>query len=211
MTIEKFDFNINVSQVLEWQYNNALKLQQIIENEQTWNDEYVNQFINDWYNNVFNLDTANDFGLQVWAIILGVHFDLATVTVSSIGVLGYDVGQNFDNATFAPDNSTYLTTSQKRLILQLRYSQMTTNATIDSIYSAVNRVLSGAMVYDNLDMSINVALPTYPDFYSQFILDNYDIIPKPAGVKLNYEFGTASWFGFNGSNGNGFDNSTFQN
>lgn len=73
MKIGKADFSIwGEEDVLIWQYCNAPNLAQIIENEFAFYKKNVNDFFNDWYNDVFNLLTANTFGLNVWANILGV-------------------------------------------------------------------------------------------------------------------------------------------
>jgi len=208
MTVETFDFESNLLQVLLWQYNEAANIQSLLEKKQEWTDQNVTQFINDWYDNVYNLNTTNEFGLQVWAIILGVKFDLATVTITQ--AFGFDHNGTFDTSTFAPENGTSLTIEQRRTILKFRYLYLTTNATIDKIDSAVKAILGNtAMVYDNLDMTLTVAMANYPDFYTKFILDNYNVIPRPAGVELKYALGYSRWFGFDGSLGNNFDNSNF--
>lgn len=73
MQIGKADFSIwGENDVLIWQYCNAPNLAQIIENEFAFYNKNVRDFFNDWYNDVFNLLTANTFGLNVWANILGV-------------------------------------------------------------------------------------------------------------------------------------------
>ena len=209
MTVQQFDFSVNVLQSLIWQYNDATSLQTLIEKKQEWIDENWRDFWDNWYRDVFDLRTANDFGLSVWSKILGVQFtlseDIPTVVFSFDGG-----GQTFDNAGFLSGGALVLTKEQKRTILQLRYRQMTSKATVDDVYYAVSQILSGGGVLDNLDMSMTLTMSDYPDGYSLFILDNYEhVIPRPAGVKFNRRFGYSNWFGFEGSGGQSFDNSSF--
>src|ERR1700733_14966336 len=69
--IQQFDFSVNLLQAILWQYNDAINLQALLEAKDSWYFNNQTQFWNHWFNNVFNLATANDFGLAVWSIILG--------------------------------------------------------------------------------------------------------------------------------------------
>jgi hypothetical protein len=69
--IQQFDFSVNLLQALLWQYNGATNLQGLLEAKYNWYYTNQSQFWNDWIGNVFNLATADDFGLAVWSIILG--------------------------------------------------------------------------------------------------------------------------------------------
>ena len=55
-----------------WQYANAKNLNAIINDELEFFNVNVNQFFTNWEKDVFNLITANTFGLNVWGKILGV-------------------------------------------------------------------------------------------------------------------------------------------
>ena len=68
--IERFDFSVNVLRSLLWQYNNAPNIQALLQDKQTFYNQAQEQFWQDWLTNVFNLETANEFGLAVWSIIL---------------------------------------------------------------------------------------------------------------------------------------------
>ena len=69
--IQQFDFTVNLLQALLWQYNGALNLQGLLEAKQNWYNVNQTAFWQNWYYNVFNLETADQFGLVVWSIILG--------------------------------------------------------------------------------------------------------------------------------------------
>ncbi len=65
-------YNTDQMQVLKWLQNNAPNIQAMIAAKKNWYAIYNDQFWTDFYNNTFNLKTANIFGIAVWSIILGV-------------------------------------------------------------------------------------------------------------------------------------------
>jgi hypothetical protein len=75
-SIEEFDFSVDVLSALLWRHNEANVLQSLLQSKQNWYQQNHTQFWTDWCTNVFNLDTANEFGLSVWAQILGVPLQL---------------------------------------------------------------------------------------------------------------------------------------
>lgn len=187
MTVEQINNSIKVDEVLLWQYNNATKLQTIIENKQAFLDTNFTQFFDDWYNDVFNLATANDFGLSVWAVILNVNFANAPATPSTW--FSFDgVSANFDNGIFYPENTIYISTEDKRTILQFRYKYLISNGNINDVCNAVQALFTGATVTDNLNMTITVNIPFTPTIEQLFILNNYNVIPVPAGVSITYNY-----------------------
>jgi hypothetical protein len=203
MTEKEFDFSIDLMQSLLWQYNDATRLQALIQQKQDWlNTEYT-EFWQNWIRDVFDLRTANDFGLQVWAIILGVT--LAPETGSDGAgkkVFGFDpYHQNFNNGNFSKIQGAVikLTTAQKRLILQLRYYQLVARGTVPEINFMLSKLFpNGAWVIDTLDMSfVTYVFSSRPNSHIQFILDNYDLLPRPAGVGVKYWVADHNAFGFN--------------
>jgi hypothetical protein len=74
--IEDFDFSVDLLQNLLWRNDEAATLQALMQAKQDWYAKNHQQFWDDWCTNVFNLDTANEFGLSVWAQILGVPLSL---------------------------------------------------------------------------------------------------------------------------------------
>lgn len=61
---------INLEKTILWQYDKATRLQKLITEKQKWYKQNVSDFIINFFNNVFNLKTANDFGLNIWGKIL---------------------------------------------------------------------------------------------------------------------------------------------
>lgn len=58
--------------VFLWQYDNALCLNKILQNEIDFYGENIGDYVQDWITDVFQLSTANTFGLNVWGKVLGV-------------------------------------------------------------------------------------------------------------------------------------------
>ena len=68
MKIYNPDYAVDLLQALIWQYDNAPRLQKLIQQKQDWYNRNNTEFWTDWLKNVFNINTANDFGLTVWGI-----------------------------------------------------------------------------------------------------------------------------------------------
>jgi hypothetical protein len=213
--IEAFNPNLNLLEVLLWEYNEATGLQSIIEQKQAWYEENQVKFWQDWYTNVFNLETANEFGLSVWARILDVPLTFTT-PASDPSKIGWAFGplrKNFNNGNFkqADSGTGLLTTEQKRIVLQLRYFQLTTNADLLSVNQFLSYLFleNYGLVYvrDNYDMTISYVFTFYPPSQLQQVLENFDILPRPTGVKANIELALESFFGF--ENHANFDNGNF--
>jgi hypothetical protein len=63
-------------------------------------------------------------------------------------------------------------------------------------------------VRDNLDMTMTYVFGFYPPDEIKFIVDNYAVLPRPAGVLLNYVIAGVKKFGFGSLNLN-FNNGNF--
>lgn len=75
-SIEDFEFSIDMLSALIWRNNEASAIQSLLQSKLAWYDQNHEKFWDDWCTNVFNLDTANAFGLSVWAQILGIPLQL---------------------------------------------------------------------------------------------------------------------------------------
>lgn len=198
--IQDFNFSINLLESLLWQYNEAETLESILQQKQDWTNENYVTFWEDWYNNVFNLETANDFGLDVWAKILDVNFVIPPGAVRNTNLFGFGVeNENFFNSNFSPSGNedTEYTTEQRRLILRLTYIKYVSRGTVPE----TNKILTdffGFKVYilDNLNMTGTVIFSQTVAEQEIEILEKYDLIPRPAGVKIDYSTVTGNGFGF---------------
>jgi hypothetical protein len=353
--VQDFDFSVDLLRALLWQDNSAPILTSLLTQKQDWYDENVTQFWEDWIANVFDVRTANEFGLAVWAIILGVPttvilppttkknfgfgllnyvvdptnangdwststgtittgysdpnggtqgVELAltgatpsvtagiasggipsgTVTVSfkaklvsgtqgtiNSSVGGTSIGNwpvltpgvwttvtltgansssgttsfqlvsasgasaptiavwgvrlcastetdngklNFNRGNFGINNSTpaNLTLDQKRILILLRYFQITCLPSVSEINAGLKRILGdqgNIYVLDPLNMTfVTYVFGFQPNSALAFVLNNYDILPRPSAVGVRYVVATRPTFGFGPYNKN-FNNGNF--
>lgn len=201
MNIQQFDFSIDLLKVVKWEYDQAPNLRSILNLKQEWYSANHSQFWIDWERDVFNLFTANDFGLNVWAIIL----DLPLYTESGASPSNYpafgfaNFGLNFGRSNFAVDADTVnrLTPEQRRQLLRMRWWQITSDGSIPSINHALYDVF-GKDVYalDGHDMTITIIYQTILPNMMMNLLQEFDLIPRPSGVKFNHLVKPRDAFGF---------------
>lgn len=182
---------INLKQCLLWQYNNAPALRALILQKQDWYKTHQKDFWNYWYNSVFNLDTADDFGLTVWGEIL-----------------------DFPRQVKSVDGSLHvLTTEQYRLVLKgqmLKFNMGVTAPEVNRWLSVVFGAQGKAYCLDNLDMTaVPFVFEQSPSDEILWLLANVDFLPRPAGVGYTVRLIGQDIFGFNGSGLQTFDNGVF--
>lgn len=208
MNIQEFDFSVDLLQALLWQYNDALKIQSLLTSKQTWYNTNQMQFWQDWYNNVFNLDTVNDFGAAVWSIILNISLSFGNMAdPPGKPIFGFgSYNKNFTHGNFANNGtSVTLTIEEKRLILKLRYWRLTSGGDIPSSTAFLKLAFKDygdIYLLDGLDMTMVCVFTFIPSPKLRLILDTYDLIPRPSGVKLNYVVVPRPVFGFGQYNKN---------
>lgn len=211
--IQAIDFSLNLMRSLLWQYNDAERLESLVQQKQDWYDANHSTFWNDWVADVFDLRTANDFGLSVWTIIL----DIPLVVASAVDpvdkpIWGFDqYRENFNNGNFASIASSALSTEQKRLVLRLRYFQLVNTGAVTEInafFAYLFEPLGPAYVKDGYDMRARYVLEFPLSSDLEVVLTEFDLLPRPAGVKVDYVIiGDADGWGFgryheNFTNGN---------
>ena len=212
--IQYFDFSVNMLKAILWQYQNAPNLQGIISNENEWYNESQTQFWTDWIANVFNLATANEFGLSVWAIILGFPNFINTGSNENEPIFGFDGsgGVNFDNGILGSSGETVvLPIETQRLGLQFRYFQLCSSGTIPEINRFLAYLFGGpnkAWLVSNGDMTQTYLFNFPVPWNLAYLFNNFDILPRPAGVGSSWVDLTLTYFGFDIHPN--FDNATLQ-
>ena len=192
-TIADFDSSVDLVRALLWQHDNAQALRSLIESKQDWYNINQTTFWTNWYRDVFNIDTANDFGLAVWGRILNVGLGLQVDSTIGIPHFGFGIyHRNFGNGNFARATSgeQALSTDQKRLIIRLRYYQLISRGTVVEINEAMARIfgdLGKVFVRDPLDMSkITYVFKFTPSSRVRLILDRMNLLPRPSGIGSEY-------------------------
>lgn len=197
-----------------WQYDQAGNILSLLNSKAQWYQDNHYQFLIDWFVNVFNLDTANEFGLSVWSIILELPlFTVSQPSPSSYPAFGFNPhGMNFGNGNFATDAPTVnnLSVDQKRLILKLRYFQLVTRGAVPEINRFLATLFGPGKVFvlDNLNMTITYIFTEAPDSGLIYVLQQFDILPRPAGVGVNIIVSATEGFGFD-PYGLNYDNGNF--
>ena len=215
MKIQALDYSVDLLRNLLWQYNEAEALQAIIEQKEAWYDRAHTEYWTDWVRDVFDLQTANDFGLSVWAIILNIPLVVTPdPDPPDKPIWGFGAGNtrvNFNNGNFASTSGGFgLTTAQKRLVLRLRYFQLVSRGSVPEINAFLARLFGPGIVYvaDTGDMRARYVFSVPPSSALELVLTSYDLLPRPAGVLVDYVInGEADGWGFgryrqNFNNGN---------
>lgn len=209
---ESLYLNVNLLRSILWQYENADKLKALVIGQQEWINENHTKFWNDWIRDVFNLRTANAFGLTVWARILNVSLTIEREENLS-DVFGFGTEhENFNNGNFgvaagAIDN---VSVEQARKILLSRYFTLTYAPTVSNI-NMILEVIFGkraAYVADALNMGTTYILTNEPDYRSRELLKTHSFISVPAAVSASYTTIPVTGFGF-GENNLNFENGGF--
>lgn len=212
--IQQFDFSIDPEKALLWRHNDAVNLQALIANKKTAINNLNDDFWNNWKQDVFDLRNANDFGLNVWSIILDIPL---TIEVESDRPNNSSFGfgefrKNF-SGNFAPSqDGIILTTEQARLVLLLRYYQIIGRANLAEANAIVNDVFSSlgdVWVLDNLNMTIRYVFSFSLPAQLRQVIENYDILPRPTAVGVEVFQGSNKFFGF-GSFRKNFNNAPFR-
>jgi hypothetical protein len=150
----------------------------------------------------------------VWSIILNLPlFIEPTPDPPGKPIFGFGLNnQNFERGNFSSRSSQIiLTTEEKRIILRLRYFQLVSRGSIPDANAFLKKVFvnyGNVYLLDGLDMTITCVFTFAPSFRLLSIIKRYDIMPRPAGVRIRYVISTSKIFGF-GINYQNFENGNF--
>jgi Protein of unknown function (DUF2612) len=185
--IQAFDFSVDTLQAIIWEYDSALNIKAIVEGQQNLYDIYQTEFWDDWITDVFDLRTANNFGLAVWSIILNQSLYTSFIETFTPYFGFGSTNKNFENGNFASLNggNNVYSTETARLLLRLRYFQLTSSGTVPEINRMLKYLfggLGGAYLTDNLNMTQTYNMLFEMSAELSYMLNNTDILPRPAGV-----------------------------
>lgn len=183
----------NYQQTVISQYAASPTINQLITSFNGYIDPTANLDL--FYNYMWNLATAQGYGLDVWGRIVGVTRVLQVGSITYLGASGPDgtSGDSMDVAPFYNDGVTttnYLLSDDafriliyaKALFNICNGSTAGMNAVVMELFSAYGQ----AWVIDNgnLTMSYNFDFPLNP--VSQAIVSQSGVLPRPAGVAVTY-------------------------
>lgn len=190
-TIETFDYSANILKALLWRNNAAPNITALIQDKQNNFNSDSRDFWTAWAADVFDIRTANEFGLNVWSIILGFPISITPTTPPAANSnWGFGANRfNFNNGNFTPLSGFPLTLEDARIVLRLRYYQLTTNGNISSLNLLLADLFLAqglAYVVDGLDMTLTYVFDFVVPSSLQGIFSSLDILPRPAGVSVSF-------------------------
>jgi len=197
-----FDASVNLLRALLWRDSGALKFQKYMEIKSALANQRISDFMDSWVRDVLNVDTANEFGLAVWSRILDVNLQVKAEQGSTKQNFGFGANNlNFNRGNFGtPAGSVIsLTLEQQRLVIKLRLYQLTGRAAVFEVNAYLKELLGddAAYAYDPLNMTfITYFFSETPSQQLRFILSNYDLLPRPAGVGVQWVVAARPSFGF---------------
>lgn len=197
--IQRFNYSVDLLRAVLWQFNDASRLQSLLSDKSAWYEEHNAGFWDDWERDVFNMLTANDFGLAVWGIILDTPLSFGLPGSGARPVFGFgNFNRNFFDGTFGRDSSGVagLTLEQKRLILRLRYFQLISDGSVTHINYVLKEVFGDGRVLDGYDMTASYVFSQALPSSILTLLDKFDLLPRPAGVEIDILIDPADVFGF---------------
>ena len=166
MDITNFDFEYDYSPLILWQYTDAEKLKALVEKQSEFMLKNVTGFWADYNENVFNLRTADSFGLDVWGLLLGQ----ARPTYSN--------DEPFDDNDY-------------RTWLLARVFALTFDGTEKSLRYFLNTVFPDIefSITDEGNMSINIKVLNEGELTpaQKALIKHASFLPKPEGVEYTFE------------------------
>lgn len=184
--------NLNLTVIS--QYAQSPVLMQMIADFSQWFDQSANW--DNFYQYVWNIDSAQGFGLDFWGKVLGVgRYLLLPVTADFLGLTGSDgtasgyafgVGVFFDGAT---DTQTYsLPDPDYRTLLLAKAFANICRACIPVLNQLLMTLFAGygdAYVEDNGNMAMTFYLGWVPTAIQLAILEQSGVVPHPTGVAVS--------------------------
>jgi len=181
---------IDLNDCYLWQYDKAPHIKTLMQNKQKFLKANVEDFWSNWLKDVFNIDTASTFGLNLWGRFLGV----GRPSYLDGGVL-----VEFDD-------------DQYRTVLKGRLMLMMSNGSVPEMNKYINYLFpdKSTFVVDYQDMSVNIVFYYTPTTQEMAIIQLDGFLPRPAGVNVNYVIvPPEEVFGFDGQELSTFDNGSF--
>ncbi len=188
-------FSADFSDVILWQYDKSTNLKNLISKKQEFYNDNVDEFFSDWYNDVFNLDTANYFGLIIWSLILGCTEYIELTSKIGQKAFGFEIyHKNFHESNFALSHYIYnLSTEALRKVLKAQMYNFNSNGSLYDINKVLNVIYPEHNPYATYDKNTNVLTYHFPiplDEEDMNIVMFSNMFPTPIGVKRSIKNGT---------------------
>lgn len=210
--IIKFDYIAKAKERLIQQYKDKPKFNALLEGladgSQLIEDEACNLF------DIYDIDTMAGHNLDVIGAIVGQSRVL--VDADELAFFGFDgassaqtfgdaddssLGGRFRSSEESTTGNVYLADPEYRLFIRARINKNYTQCTPEEIIAQVIFLINvDKVVFRDGDMMMNIGVGKLLDETEKFLLTEYDLIPRPVAVGLEYvyEFDGSFAFGFDG-------------
>ena len=173
--------------------------------------------INNFYNVVWNIDTAQGIWLDYWGVWVGVGRYLNVPELFTFFGFDYTGAGNFDRSIFydptvTTSNYALTDTAYRKLILLKAFANIS-DCSIATLNKILTTFFDGRRAYaiDNENMTIRLNFEFTLLAWEKAIIEQSGVFPKPAGVRFEYTFyQPANMFSFDGA-GQTFDNGYMSN
>lgn len=189
--IPQFDY----WQTILSQYANSPILCKMIDNWSSCIDQTQN--LENFFDNIVNIYSAQGYGLDVWGRIVGVNRVLSVGTPGKY--LGFNEGgtASYDPFNQSPfysgqpitTNFALTDTAYRTLILAKAFANISDGSTlsINKLLSSIFHTRGNAYVIDNFDMTMIYAFTFRLTALELAIIGNSGVITKPSGVSVTIQ------------------------
>lgn len=179
----------NPQQTLLSEYANSPILLELIDDFAQWLDP-ASRFT-DFFNMMWNIDTAQGFGLDVWGRILGVNRVLQVPTGEYLGFGSDAQAKPFGFGIFYSGtrltSNVALTDLAYRSLLLAKAALNITNASVPAINIILLNLFGNGYVRDNQDMTMTYVFSETLTPEQTAIVFQSGVLPKPCGVSFDVE------------------------
>lgn len=205
---------INIYDTVLSQYANSPKMMNLLWRLNLEMDP--TQVFDNFYDDVWNIETASSWGLDLWGRIVGVSRIINVPVNPATAFFGFSsTSSPFNQSVFAYSSfeSTELTDEQFRLLILMKAFSNINNCSASTINYLLNELFGNfgkCFVTSQGNMQLTYVFEFYLTVLQQTILLQSGVMPKPAGVQpFVLQIIPASTFGFNGSNLQPFNQGVF--
>ncbi|MFV3292282.1 DUF2612 domain-containing protein [Pseudomonas sp. NY11955] len=142
----------------------------------------------------YDVDTVSGEMLDIIGRIVGVPRPI--LQAGAYDVFGYAGNDNYTNYNVAPyigdggQVDAPLNNDLYRKLVRAKIARNISDGTIDSIIQVVEIIIGIKVtaLVDNGDMSFDIGIASALDNNTMFLLENFDLVPRPQGVRLGEIF-----------------------
>lgn len=200
------------------QYAASPRMQQLMANMANYLDS--SRWTGEFYNVLWNVDTAEGFGLDIWGRIVGVDrfLQVGSSTYFGFNTTPTESWQPFNQAPFfsgPPSTSTFrLADNAFRVLILAKALTNITETTTPGINSVLQNLFPGrgrCWVNDLGSMSMRFVFEFALQPWERAVLASGEALPRPAGVRATIAEIPTSTFGFAeaGASAQPFNQGTF--